>query len=136
LESDKASFEWRFDDELRAVLRLCPLVGTQLNKESRKLFMDDYNEMFAGLQPSIIYFYGNVSCGCAGKEIALFTYSVSRWTVLFVDRYCTSYKYTFTILIFSILFNELEGNTFRRLTQLTETDVSPIFFFLYHLEHS
>lgn len=72
--SDKASFEWCFDGEPVGGAVAVSSVGTQLNKESRLLFMDGYNEMLARLQPSIIYFYGNVPEGCNGNIVRLAAY--------------------------------------------------------------
>ena len=49
-------------------------VGTQLNRDSRKLFIDGYNEMLVRLQPSLIYFYGNVPDECRGNIVRLAAY--------------------------------------------------------------
>lgn len=49
-------------------------VGTQINRESRKLFLDGYKEMLIRLQPSLIYFYGNVPEECGGNIIRLAAY--------------------------------------------------------------
>lgn len=72
--SDKASFEWCFDGEPIGSTVAISSVGTQLNKDSRKLFIDGYNEMLARLQPSLIYFYGNVPKECEGNIIRLAAY--------------------------------------------------------------
>lgn len=72
--SDIASFEWCFDGEPKGSTVAISSVGTQLNKESRKLFIDGYNEMLARLQPTLIYFYGNVPDECRGNIIRLAAY--------------------------------------------------------------
>lgn len=69
--SDKASFEWCFDGEPQDGTVAVSSVGTQMNKESRKLFLDGYNEMLARLQPKMIYFYGNVPDACRGNIIRI-----------------------------------------------------------------
>ncbi len=46
-------------------------VGTQNNKNVQKLFLQGYNEMILRLQPSLIYFYGNVPEECMGNIIQL-----------------------------------------------------------------
>ena len=69
--SDKNSFEWCFDGEPVGGAVAVSSVGTQLNKASRSLFMAGYNEMLLRLQPSTIYFYGNVPDGCNGNIVHL-----------------------------------------------------------------
>lgn len=72
--SNKASFEWCFDGEPVGGTVAVSSVGTQLSKDSRKLFLDGYNEMLARLQPELIYFYGNVPDECKGNVIRLAAY--------------------------------------------------------------
>lgn len=67
--ADRDSFAWCFDGEPVGGVVAVSSVGTQLNKESRKLFMDGYNEMLARLQPERIFFYGLVPDQCAGNII-------------------------------------------------------------------
>lgn len=69
--SDKASFDWCFDGEPIGGTVAVSSIGTQLNKDSRKLFLDGYNEMLVRLQPERIYFYGNVPNECRGNIIRL-----------------------------------------------------------------
>ena len=69
--SDRASYEWCFDGEPIGGTVAVSSVGTQINKESRKLFLDGYKEMLTRLQPSLIYFYGNVPEECDGNIIQL-----------------------------------------------------------------
>lgn len=72
--SDKSSFEWCLDGEPEGGTVAVSSVGTQLNKESRKLFLDGYKEMLTRLQPSLIYFYGNVPEECNGNIVRLAAY--------------------------------------------------------------
>ena len=72
--SDKASFDWCFDGEPEGGTVAVSSVGTQLNRDSRKLFLDGYNEMLVRLQPSLIYFYGNVPDECRGNIVRLAAY--------------------------------------------------------------
>lgn len=75
--SDESSFDWCFDGEPVGGAVAVSSVGTQLNKESRKLFIDGYNEMFARLQPSLICFYGNVPDECKGNIINITAFQES-----------------------------------------------------------
>lgn len=68
---DNKSFEWCFDGEPVGGVVAVSSVGTQLNKDSRKLFLDGYNEMLVRLQPELIYFYGNVPDECKGNIVRL-----------------------------------------------------------------
>lgn len=72
--SDRDSFEWCFDGEPVGGTVAVSSVGTQLNKESRKLFIDGYNEMLARLKPKLIYFYSNVPQECDGNIVRLAAY--------------------------------------------------------------
>ncbi len=72
--SDKESFAWCFDGEPVGGTVAVSSVGTQLNKDSRKLFIDGYNEMLTRLQPSLIYFYGKVPNECEGNIIQISTF--------------------------------------------------------------
>ena len=72
--SDRDSFSWCFDGEPVGGTVAISSVGTQLNKESRKLFIDGYNEMLARLEPTLIYFYGNVPEECKGNIVRLAAY--------------------------------------------------------------
>lgn len=67
--SDKSSFEWCFDGEPVGGAVAVSSVGTQLNKESRALFLAGYNEMLSRLQPERVYFYGLVPDKCTGNII-------------------------------------------------------------------
>lgn len=72
--SDRSSFEWCFDGEPVGSSVAVSSVGTQINKESRALFLAGYNEMCSRLQPERIYFYGLVPDGCKGNIVPLDTF--------------------------------------------------------------
>lgn len=72
--SDRDSFEWCFDGEPVGGVIAVSSVGTQLSRDSRQLFLDGYNEMLARLQPTLIYFYGNVPKECEGNIVRLAAY--------------------------------------------------------------
>lgn len=72
--SDKSSFEWCFDGEPIGGVVAVSSVGTQKNKDSRRLFIDGYNEMLIRLQPSLIYFYGNIPEECKGNTVRIAAY--------------------------------------------------------------
>ncbi|MGM9650978.1 MAG: DUF4417 domain-containing protein [Faecousia sp.] len=67
--SDKRRFEWCFEGEPEAGVVAVSSVGTQLNKESRALFLPGYNEMLSRFQPEWAYFYGLVPDKCTGNII-------------------------------------------------------------------
>lgn len=67
--SDESSFEWCFDGEPIGGTVAVSSVGTQMNENSRRLFMAGYNEMMKRLNPSAIVFYGSVPEGCTGNII-------------------------------------------------------------------
>lgn len=75
--ADRDSFAWCFDGEPVGGVVAVSSVGTQLNKESRKLFMDGYNEMLARLQPERIFFYGIVPDQCAGNIVPVAAFQES-----------------------------------------------------------
>lgn len=69
--SDKKSFEWCFDGEpINSVVSVSS-VGTQKNKESKKLFLQGYEEMMIRLEPSLVIFYGIVPEECEGNIIKI-----------------------------------------------------------------
>ena len=69
--SDKASFDWCFDGEPQGAAVAVSSVGTQLAKDTRRLFLLGYNEMLTRLQPKRIYFYGTVPDECQGNIVPL-----------------------------------------------------------------
>lgn len=72
--SDRASFEWCFDGEPVGGTVAVSSVGTQIRKESKRLFLEGYNEMLARLNPSLIYFYGTVPEECKGNIVRIAAY--------------------------------------------------------------
>ena len=69
--SDRDSFAWCFDGEPVGGAVAISSVGTQINKESRALFLAGYNEMLSRLQPERIFFYGIVPDECKGNIVPL-----------------------------------------------------------------
>ncbi len=67
--SDKDSYSWCFDGEPEGATVAVSSVGTQADSESKKYFIDGYNEMLARLQPKKIIIYGLVPDGCRGNII-------------------------------------------------------------------
>ena len=57
--SDKSSFEWCFDGEPEGGIVSVSNVGCMNNKETRKNFMDGYNEMLTILQPKKVLFFAH-----------------------------------------------------------------------------
>ncbi|MBD5480843.1 MAG: DUF4417 domain-containing protein [Lachnospiraceae bacterium] len=69
--SDEQSYEWCFDGEPTQGTVSVSAVGTQMNKQAKRLFMEGYREMMKRLQPETIIFYGTVPDGCTGNIIQL-----------------------------------------------------------------
>jgi len=63
----KDSYDWCFDGEPVGSTVAVSSVGTQKNKEARRLFLDGYNEMMARLTPSKVIFFGDVPRECEGN---------------------------------------------------------------------
>lgn len=64
---DKDSYSWCFDGEPIGGTVAVSSVGTQKNKDARRMFLDGYNEMLARLAPSKIIFFGDVPKECEGN---------------------------------------------------------------------
>lgn len=62
--SDERSFEWCFDGEPVGGVVAVSSVGTQKNKESKRLFLLGYEEMMKRLNPAWVIFYGIVPEEC------------------------------------------------------------------------
>lgn len=58
--SDKESYEWCFDGVPEGSIVAISNVGCMKHKESRKLFMQGYNEMLTRIQPKEILFFGHI----------------------------------------------------------------------------
>ena len=66
--SDESSYEWCFDGEPCGGTVAVSSVGTQQNKEAKRLFLKGYNEMQNKLEPTVILFYGAVPPECSNDE--------------------------------------------------------------------
>ena len=64
--SDHESYDWCFDGEPVGGTIAVSSVGTQKNKDARKLFMDGYRETLFRLKPEKVLFFGDVPDGCEG----------------------------------------------------------------------
>lgn len=62
--SDEDSYSWCFDGEPTHGIVAVSSVGTQQNKESKRLFLRGYEEMVKRLEPSWVIFYGRVPEEC------------------------------------------------------------------------
>lgn len=69
--SDEKSYEWCFDGEPRGGIVAVSSVGTQSNKEAKRLFLRGYDEMMKRLTPSWVIFYGNVPEECDWNVIKI-----------------------------------------------------------------
>lgn len=67
--SDRCSYEWCFDGEPIGGCVAVSSVGTQKNKESKRLFIDGYEAMLDRLKPETIIFYGDVPSECGGRVV-------------------------------------------------------------------
>ena len=64
---DRDSYSWCFDGEPVGGTVAVSSVGTQKNKDAKRMFLDGYNEMLARLNPSKIIFFGDVPEECEGN---------------------------------------------------------------------
>lgn len=62
--SDEASYDWCFDGEPISSIVAVSSVGTQNNKEGKRLFLRGYEEMMKRLEPKWVIFYGKVPEEC------------------------------------------------------------------------
>lgn len=62
--SDESSYNWCFDGEPVGGVVAVSSVGTQKNKESKRLFLLGYEEMMKRLDPEWVIFYGIVPEEC------------------------------------------------------------------------
>ena len=62
--SDEDSYSWCFDGEPVGSIVAVSSVGTQVSKESKRLFLRGYDEMMRRLEPSWVIFYGKVPEEC------------------------------------------------------------------------
>lgn len=62
--STPESYEWCFDGEPAGGVVAVSSVGTQNDKESKRLFLQGYEEMMKRIDPAFVIFYGNVPEEC------------------------------------------------------------------------
>lgn len=72
--SDEQSYDWCFDGEPAGGIVAVSSVGTQNNKEAKRLFLKGYEEMMKRLTPSFVIFYGNVPLECDWNVIRVQPY--------------------------------------------------------------
>ena len=72
--SDERSYDWCFDGDPVGGTVAVSSVGTQMNAQSRRLFMQGYNQMLTRLEPETILFHGTVPEGCGGHIVQLPAY--------------------------------------------------------------
>lgn len=72
------SYSWCFDGEPIDSTVAVSSVGTQVNRDARKLFVLGYNEMLVRLQPRKIIMYGNVPDECTGNIVQVKAFQ-SKW---------------------------------------------------------
>jgi len=65
------SYEWCFDGEPVGGIVAVSSVGTQANKESKRLFLLGYEEMMKRLAPAWVIFYGKVPAECDWNVIRI-----------------------------------------------------------------
>jgi len=82
--SVKDSFEWCFDGEPVHGTVAVSSIGTQMNQEKGKLFLDGYNEMLSRLQPEKILFYGRVPEECRGNIVRIKSFC-EKWNEVQCD---------------------------------------------------
>ena len=58
--SDERSFDWCFDGEPKEATVAVSSVGTQVHKESKRLFMLGFERMIEELKPKEMLFYGDI----------------------------------------------------------------------------
>jgi len=67
--SDERSYKWCFDGEPWRSTVCVSSVGTQNNKESKRLFMLGYDKMMEVLEPQTILFHGIIPKECTGNIV-------------------------------------------------------------------
>lgn len=65
------SYDWCFDGEPVGGIVAVSSVGTQQNKESKRLFLEGYEEMMKRLNPAWVIFYGKVPEECDWNVIRI-----------------------------------------------------------------
>lgn len=65
------SYAWCFDGDPVGGMVAVSSVGTQMDKESKRLFRAGYDRMLERLAPSAILFHGDIPDGCRGNVIPI-----------------------------------------------------------------
>ena len=69
--SDESSYNWCFDGEPVGGCLAVSSMGTQKNKETKRLFQKGYDAMLERLHPETIIFYGRVPDACKGNIVSI-----------------------------------------------------------------
>lgn len=69
--SDERSYDWCFDGEPVGATVCVSSVGTQKNKESKRLFLSGYEAMIDKLKPETVIFYGNIPNEVKGNIVQI-----------------------------------------------------------------
>lgn len=69
--SDKESFKWCFDGEPKGGTVAVSSVGTLRSKETKKLFLDGWDEMLERLQPETVIFHGEIPKECNANIVKI-----------------------------------------------------------------
>lgn len=69
--SDKESYDWCFDGEPKGGIVAVSSVGTQRHADTKRLFLNGYEEMMNRLNPSAVMFFGTVPEECEGNIIKI-----------------------------------------------------------------
>ena len=67
--SDESSYEWCFDGEPVGGIVAVSSIGTQVESETKRLFLKGYREMIKRLKPSAVIMYGKTPDGCEGNIV-------------------------------------------------------------------
>lgn len=65
------SYDFCFDGDPEGGCVLVSNVGTQVDVESKQLFIDGYREMMLRLHPDMVLFYGDVPDACEGNIVPI-----------------------------------------------------------------
>lgn len=82
--SDKESYSWCFDGEPCGGIVAVSSVGCMRNKESKRLFIDGWNQMISRLHPEKVVFQGVVPEECMGNIVRIKSFS-EKWKEALCD---------------------------------------------------
>lgn len=77
--STAESYDWCFDGEPVGGVVAVSSVGTQKNKEAKRLFLKGYEEMMKRLDPAWVIFYGKVPAECDWNVIRIKAHEEHIW---------------------------------------------------------